>query len=288
LGECARAGATTQQGEEAHLSTLEAAPQFLQDQQPASVPLWLEVLAGLEWLTLRLSPVYWGCGVPRGDGSAVILVPGFLGSDWYLQELHCWLGRIGYRPYMSRIGRNADCLDMLVTRLQATVGKAHEDTGRRVHLIGHSLGGMLSRSAAALRPDRVASVMTLGSPFRGIRSHPFILQISNRVGHRVRLENRLAGDGRKDDPHCYTGYCGCDAVSAFRLCLPESISDIAVYTKTDGVVDWRFCINEDSAKNFEVPGTHTGLAFNPLVFQLIARQLAGYVTAGGAADITLR
>jgi triacylglycerol lipase len=268
----------TRQGEEAYLSTLEATPRFLQDQQPASVPLWLESLAGLEWLALRLSPVYWGCGVPRGDGSAVVVVPGFLGSDWYLQELHGWLDRIGYRPYLSRIGRNAECLDLLVTRLLATVRKAHGDTGRKVHLIGHSLGGMLSRSAASLRPDLVASVMTLGSPIRGIRSHPFILQISDRVGHRVRLQNRVGGDGRKDEPHCFTGYCGCEAVSAFRLCLPDSIPDIAVYTKTDGVVDWRFCINEDSAKNFEVAGTHTGLAFNPQVYRFIGRQLAGYLT----------
>jgi triacylglycerol lipase len=257
------------------LRTLEAAPQFQQDQQPASVPLWLESLVGLEWLTLRMSPVYFGCGVPRGDGAAVIVVPGFLGSDLYLQELYWWLGRMGYRPYMSRIGRNAECLDLLVTRLMATVAEAHEDTGRKVHLIGHSLGGMLSRSAAALRPERVASVMTLGSPFRGIRSHPFILQISNRVGNRVRQQNRLAGDGRKDEPNCYTGYCRCDAVSAFSACLPESIPHLAVYTRTDGVVDWRFCINDDSARNVEVAGTHTGLAFNPQVYRLIGRQLAG-------------
>jgi triacylglycerol lipase len=283
-----RGRTSTQQGEEAHLNTVEAAPLFLQDQQPASVPLWLEPLAALEWLTLRLSPVYWGCGVPRGDGSAVVVVPGFLGDDLYLQELYWWLRRMGYRPYMSSIGRNADCLDVLVTRLLATVGKAYEATGqKKVHLVGHSLGGMLSRSAAALRPEQVASVMTLGSPFRGIRSHPLILQISNRVGHRVRLQNRLAGDGRKDDPDCYTGYCGCDAVSAFRLCLPESISDIAVFTKTDGVVDWRFCINEDAAKNYEVAGTHTGLAFNPQVFGLIGRQLAGYSTPAGSSGTPL-
>jgi triacylglycerol lipase len=273
----------TQQGEEAHLSTLEAAPHFQQDQLPASVPLWLEALVGLEWLTLRMSPIYFGCGVRRGDGSAVIVVPGFLGSDLYLQELYWWLGRIGYRPYMSRIGRNAECLDVLVTRLMATVTEAHADTGRKVHLIGHSLGGMLSRSAAALRPDRVASVMTLGSPFRGIRSHPFILQISNRVGDRVRRQNRLTGDGRKDEPNCYTGYCQCNAVSAFRTCLPESVSDIAVYTRTDGVVDWRFCINDDSTRNVEVAGTHTGLAFNPQVYRLIGEQLARSTAAAGSA-----
>jgi hypothetical protein len=49
---------------------------------------------------------------------------------------------------------------------------------------------------------------------------------------------------------------------------------MAIYTKSDGVADWRFCIDEDTEKNFEVPGTHIGLAFNPVVYGLIARQLA--------------
>jgi hypothetical protein len=50
------------------------APSFSRDQQPASVPLWRESLFGLDWLALRASPVFYGIGVPRGDGSAVVLV----------------------------------------------------------------------------------------------------------------------------------------------------------------------------------------------------------------------
>ena len=105
---------------------------------------------------MRASPVYYGLGVPRGDRSAVISIPGFMGTDLYLQELHWWLRRIGYRSYLSDIGRNADCLDLLVNRLLATIEKAHAETGRVVHLIGHSLGGILALSAASLRPDVVA------------------------------------------------------------------------------------------------------------------------------------
>lgn len=253
-----------------------AGTQFAQDQLAAPVPIWLESLAGLDWLSLRLSPVYCGCGVPRGDASPVIMVPGFLGSDSYLQELYWWLDRIGYRPYMSRIGRNAECLDLLVTRLFDTIDKAHADTGRKVHLIGHSLGGMLSRAAAALKPAVIASVSVLGSPFRGIRSHPLVLQMTDRVRNRIHLQNRLAGpDGQNDRPHCYTGYCACDTVSAFQLAVPDSVPSMAVYTKTDGIVDWRFCVNDDASTNFEVTGTHVGLAFNPQVFSLIGRHLAG-------------
>lgn len=96
---------------------------------------------------LHASPVYWGLGVPHGDGSAVIIIPGFLGTDLYLMELHAWLKRIGYRPYFSGIGVNAECPNLLIQRrLNQTIKKALKDTGRKIHLIGHSLGGVIARS----------------------------------------------------------------------------------------------------------------------------------------------
>ena len=219
-------------------------------------------------MALRASPVYYGLGVPRGDRSAVIVVPGFLGTDFYLQELYYWLRRINYRPYMSGIGRNAECLDVLVGRLSQTIKKAAAETGGKVHLIGHSLGGVLARSAAARLPEQVASVITLGSPFRGIRSHPLVLQTADRVRARIVSAQRGA------QPDCYTGYCDCDAVTALQKPFPSSILQSAIYTKTDGIVDWRVCVNEAPETNFEVRGTHVGLAFNPSVYELIATRLA--------------
>jgi hypothetical protein len=65
-------------------------------------------MVGMDWLSLRASAVYRGNGVPHGDGSAVVLVPGFLGSDQYLGDMFSWLRRIGYQPYMSGMGRNAE------------------------------------------------------------------------------------------------------------------------------------------------------------------------------------
>jgi pimeloyl-ACP methyl ester carboxylesterase len=218
-------------------------------------------------MALRASPVYYGLGVPRGDGSAVILVPGFLGTDHYLQEFYYWLRRINYRPYMSRIGWNADCLDVLVGRLSQTIKSAASETGGKVHLIGHSLGGVLARSAAARHPEFVQSVITLGSPFRGIRSHPIVLQMADRV------RERILRDKRREQPDCYTGYCDCNAVTDLQKPFPASILQSAIYTKTDGIVDWRVCVSDDSETDFEVKGTHVGLAFNPSVYELIANRL---------------
>jgi triacylglycerol lipase len=242
---------------------------FHKDQRAAARPIWREALVGLDWLALRASPVFYGLGIPRGDHSAVVAVPGFMGTDLYLQELHWWLRRIGYRSYLSDIGRNADCLDLLVDHLLNTIEKAFTETRGKVHLIGHSLGGVLALSAASLRPDMVASLITLGSPFRGIRSHPMVLEMSNLVRARVRSARR---DQTK--PACYTGYCDCAAVSALQTPCPQAISHTAVYTKTDGIVDWRVCVNDDPRANVEVKGTHVGLVFNASVYELIARRLA--------------
>jgi triacylglycerol lipase len=241
---------------------------FNRERKPAARPIWRESFAGLDWMALRASPVYYGLGVPRGDGAAVIVVPGFLGTDHYLQELYYWLRRINYRPYMSRIGWNAECFDLLTGRLSQTIKSAASETGGKAHLIGHSLGGVLARAAAARHPELVQSVVTLGSPFRGIRSHPVVLKMADRVRERILREKR------GDQPDCYTGYCDCEAVTDLQKPFPPSILQSAIYTKTDGIVDWRVCVSDDARNDFEVKGTHVGLAFNPSVYELIAKRLA--------------
>ena len=240
---------------------------FVKDQQPVQLPIWREAFFGMEWIALRSSPIFYGLGISRGNGSGVVVVPGFMGTDFYLQEMYHWLRRIGYKPFMSGIGRNADCLEVLTGRLLKTVEKAYQQSGKRVHLIGHSLGGILSRSAAAQRADRIASVITLGSPFRGVRSHPIVLQVAETVRTKIAVE-------RSNKPDCYTGYCDCSTVSSVQKNLPDSVTQTSIFTKSDGVVDWRFCISEVEGEDFEVKGTHVGLAFNASVYSLIAERLA--------------
>lgn len=233
------------------------------------LPLWRELFAGYDWMLLRTSVVWFGLGVPHGDGSTVITVPGFLGTDLYLTEMNQWLGRIGYAACRSDIGRNADCPNRLLARLSATIEQAYGESGRRVHLIGHSLGGVLARSAAALRPDQVASVTTLGSPFRGIRSHPIVLRTRDVV--RKVIFGRPSAQFLPSD--CYTGRCTCAFIEGLDG-FPPQVRELAVYTRGDGVVDWRMCITGDATKDRHVLGTHVGLAFNPFVYQSIAEFLA--------------
>jgi triacylglycerol lipase len=246
---------------------------FDRRQIAAKVPLWREVYSGVDWLLLRSSPVYYGIGVPRGDKSAVVLVPGFMATDFYLQEMYYWLHRVGYRPYMSRIGRNADCLDVLQEKLGKTIERAYAETGRPVHLIGHSLGGILSIGVAARMQDKIASINVLGSPFRGIHSHALVLAAGQRVSQRLPLE-------RKRSPKCFTADCNCKTIKNIQQPPARRIPFSAIYTKTDGVVDWHKCISDRPDDNHEVRGTHIGLAFNPEVYRLIAANLHGKGRAG--------
>ena len=240
---------------------------FDKDIKPFELPLWMETLVGIDWTLLHISPLYYGWGVPQGDGSPVVLVPGFLANDFYLYDFYFWLKRIGYTPYLSNIGWNADCLNVLVNKLSETISTAHEETGKKVHLIGHSLGGVLSRGAAAQRLDLVSSVITLGSPFRGVKSHPYLLEIAEKIRRRIFTQNN------DSPPNCYTGYCDCVAVADMQKVLPDTIKKTAIYSKTDGVVHWENCIYRDERKNFEVSGTHIGMAFNYQVYKLIAERL---------------
>lgn len=236
----------------------------------ATSPLWHEALFGIEILLLHASPIYYGFDVPGGDGSAVIVIPGFLGSDIYLVELYAWLRRMGYLPYFSGIGLNNDCPNLLIRRrLQETVTRARRETRRKVHLLGHSLGGLLARAAAAERPADVASVITLGSPFKGAVVHPRLQRAVDAVRRQI-LETR----GEHVLPQCYTGRCTCSFIGCLRQDFPESIRQTAVYTRTDSLVDWHYCVTGNPDHDIEVTGTHIGLAFNPNVYRIIAERLA--------------
>lgn len=226
-----------------------------------------EALALGDIACLYASPVIWGFGVPHGHGEPVIVVPGFLGSDIYLQTMHRWLRRVGYRTYNSAIGRNYDCPDLLVERLMLTIEQAHLETKQKVALIGHSLGGTLSRVVSSRLPDQIAQVITLGSPLQSANVHPFVLAAKEVVRRRIHR-----GEARR--PECYTDSCQCGFAARAMAGPPERVPRHAIYTRGDNVVHWESCIEDDASLNIEVRSTHLGLAFNASVYREIAKLLA--------------
>ena len=246
------------------------AKQPRKDRGEANVSPWTEAFFAAELVLLHATPVYYGFGVPPGDNSGVVVIPGFLGTDFYLMELHAWLKRIGYRPYFSGIGINAECPNLLIQRrLNETIARALEETRRKIHLIGHSLGGVIARAVAHQRPEAIASVISLGAPFRGAVVHRSVLKAAEAVRLRILDEH-----GKGVLPECYTGRCTCNFLDSLRRDLPDSVLETAIYTRGDGLVDWRYCMTRNPEVDFEVTGTHIGMAFNSSAYSIIAERLA--------------
>ena len=232
-------------------------------------PEWHESLFGVEVALLHASPVYYGVGIPQGDRSAVVLLPGFLHGDAYLFIMYAWLERLGYRPYFSGIGFNASCPNLLISEIvNPVISRAASTTRRKVHLIGHSLGGVIARSIASRRRD-IASVITLGSPVRGTAVRQKTFQEAELV--RRYLISRQA---EKVRPQCMTATCPCPFMRSLRQKFPKRVPLTAIYTRDDGLVEWSSCRTGNPKVDVEVKGTHTGLAFNPAVYRVIAERLA--------------
>lgn len=227
-------------------------------------PIWREAFWPAEWMSLRTSSVYYGNGVPRGDGSAVVVVPGFLCSDAVMYELHAWLGRIGYEPYFSGIGINATCPARTAERLGRTVVKAFKETGRPVRIVGHSLGGIIGRQVCIDKPEIVSQLVYLGTPLRAVHAHPAVVAAANML-NTVRS---LLG------AKCMSSQCECDDILESRGTMPETISHAAIYTRKDGVVDWQDARERNPWLNHEVGGTHMGLVYNPRAYRTLGELLA--------------
>lgn len=240
-------------------------PNRIVDSRPVGRALWwarpplaLEQLAAFELGELLASPIYYGLGIPHGDGSPILLIPGFLGSDGYLTLLSGWLERIGYGPRRSGIGINAGSLPTLLGRVVARAELLASE-GRRITIIGHSLGGVFARVTAVSRPDLVERVITLGSPLSGHprdAAHPVI---------RALGEVLMARSGAAEER----------AISLLTSPLPHGIRLTSMYSRRDAVVDWRSCIDADpQAENIEVRGSHVGLAWNATVYRRLGAVLA--------------
>jgi triacylglycerol lipase len=234
---------------------------------------WGRHLHELRWQAelarLVVDPVFHGRGVPRGDGRAVVLIPGFLAGDGSLSVMAGWLERIGYRAQGSGIVLNVDCSDRALKRLEARAERCAERTGAKVALIGHSRGGHFAKALAHRRPDLVAAVVSMGAgldrPFAISRPTHGALAVVRAV--HARTTDRRARHG------CLTTACRCDFRHHYEAPFPVDIPLTSIYSRGDGVVRWDAC-TVPYARNVEVTGSHVGLAFNRKAYRAVAEALA--------------
>jgi triacylglycerol lipase len=190
----------------------------------------------------------------------VILVPGFLAGDSTLAPMARVLREEGYRTYRSSIHVNAGCTLDAAAQLESRLESISLRRGTRIQIVGHSLGGMLARGLAVRRPDLVAGIVTLGSPMLAPGAHH--ASLTRSVEMLVRL-SRAGWPGLMSED-CVAGDCARQSFDESRQPVPPAVGFTAIYSKRDGIVDWRACV-DPLATPVEVTASHAGLAFDPRV-----------------------
>ncbi|MBU6461732.1 MAG: alpha/beta hydrolase [Bradyrhizobium sp.] len=224
--------------------------------RPPSLGLLLAEARGIfEFNTsLLLAPLL--MRAPRGDGHPVLALPGFLASDLSLAPLRRYLSELGYDAHAWQMGRNTGGVSRMRSGLRDRLASIHATTGRKVSIVGWSLGGVYARDLALQAPEMVRGVVTLASPFAG----------DVRATNATRLYEAMSGQTVEEDSELRRAIAG-------DLPVPAT----SIYSRADGIVNWRTCLlrSSDTAENIEVHlASHTGIGVNAAALWAIADRLA--------------
>jgi pimeloyl-ACP methyl ester carboxylesterase len=228
-----------------------------------SAPIHGELRYGLE-LARLLADGRFRAPARAKERQAVLLIPGFLAGDASLTVLAGWLRRRGHEVRRSGMWMNADCAGRVLDRLSLALAPFETP----VVVIGQSRGGTLARALAARHPEEVAAVVALGSPVLDP------LAVSAVVLRTVRTVAQLGDLGLPGlfSTTCTEGDCCAEYRVLLEGPLPEGMPALSVHSRSDGIVDWRACLDPD-AECVEVPGSHCGMAVNPHVYRELERLL---------------
>ena len=192
---------------------------------------------------------------PTQRPQSVMVIPGFLGDDRGNRPLIEFLRHLGHTAVGWDQGRNMGTQSFDEGGLRKSMASLIAAGNGKITLVGHSLGGIYAREIARSEPDSIEQVITLGSPFGRGRQN---------ASHANRLYQRLnpQPDERGNED---------------TLATPPPVPTTAIYTKADGVVNWRTSVQAGSnhhVHNIEVLGSHIGLNVNAAVWYWIAKKLS--------------
>ena len=195
----------------------------------------------------------------RGDGHAVLVLPGLLADDASTRALRGFLSAHGYRAHGWKQGRNYGLRGSLENEMRARLDELFERHGRRrVSLVGWSLGGLFARELAKVAPEKVRCVISLGSPFAG----------SPRSTNAWRAYEWASGN-KVDNEGVPAGLVG-------SLAEAPAVPTTSIFSRTDGICACQACLNAEGplVENIEIDGSHCGLGHHPAAVYAIADRLA--------------
>lgn len=184
----------------------------------------------------------------------VMALPGFLTGDWAMARHREFLRSRGFNVVSSGISFNAGPTKRTVSELEARLLRWSDRAQGPIALVGASLGGVFARALAIRYPDRVSRIATLCSPIRfpvTTSLAPFVWALEWRHDPEFK---KLAPDVARN---------------------PQA-PVLAIYSSTDGIVDWRNCLQDEDAEhiNQQIDGAHTTMGSNPAAQAAVGRFLA--------------
>jgi len=133
----------------------------------------------------RLDPAW---APSAGSRATIVFVHGAIVRGWEMRLMRSRLRRLGYGVRQFRYRSMMLGMDENVRRLRLFL---RETEGEVLHVVGHSMGGVLARRAFEEDPDpRPGRIVAIGSPLldcwvahRFMRLHPWIGRLL--IGHTV-------------------------------------------------------------------------------------------------------
>jgi pimeloyl-ACP methyl ester carboxylesterase len=169
---------------------------------------------------------------------------------------------------------NVDCTTRAVDRLEEELAALVAEHGRPALIVGQSRGGCMARLLAVRRPDLVAGIVTLGSPLIDqFAVHPLVRLHVTLVG----LLGTVGVPGLFNYG-CGYGECCASAREQATAALPANVGFVSVYSRRDGIVDWRSCL-DPAAEHVEVSASHIGMSVNAGAYRAVATALKSFAPA---------
>lgn len=193
---------------------------------------------------------------PRGDGAPVYVLPGFGADDRSTWPLRTVLGQLGHDVRGWELGTNRADVPDAIEEIGIRVHHAFRETGRKVALVGWSLGGYIAREVARDLPEAVRHVVTFGSPVIGGPKYTTVARMASIQGWDLEEIEAMVQERKR---------------------TPIRVPVTAIYSRRDGVVSWQACIDpegEAPIEHVEVETTHLGLGFSAEVYRIVARRLS--------------
>jgi hypothetical protein len=206
----------------------------------------------------------------KGNGKPVLLIPPYLGDDFSKSFVRRYLKSLGFTTYKWELGFNM-VKSHYIPRLEEKLADIYHKHQEKVSIVGWSGGGIFAKIIANRHPNQVEQILTMGSPIWGVMDMKTpvygLLEFFRGKSLKERNERFLA----ELEP------------------IPK-VPVTCIYTKTDGLVPWKHCMEAETfrkdIKNIEVYGSHMGMGANASILLITANALSANINGKEIKDVT--